>query len=415
MRGARKRGEWRRRARTSLSERFASNGKCSISTGDGEHSNFMAKPRLGLKIGAAMLIAGMAVWMIRHFSEPSYNGKVLSAWLLEAERSGEVNQFWTGGRQPDSQAAQAIRAIGTAGLPTLVSLVRVKDTSLRKKLRDFARDYKWIPIDPHDSHFLAGLGLYGFWVLGPVAKPAVPDLIASLDDDNAQVRSVAAYAISLTGSADIAALPALEKRLNLLCQTKSPASDWDLEAYCVLHALGEIGPPAQAALPQIALLSQPSSQAIGYAKAAHIKITGEGLDSAIAPLKDPSAITNWRLAWVVARELGTNAAAAVPLLAANLQSTNQEVQERAVEALGRIRRRPDLCLPAIVGLLSSSNNSVRRQSLVVISAFGRAATQWVSTSEITRCLIDPDELTRRAATNALFRLAPEAAVEPGGK
>jgi hypothetical protein len=54
-----------------------------------------------------------------------------------------------------------------------------------------------------------------------------------------------------------------------------------MEAYFVLHAVGEMGPAARPALPQITLLSQPPSGAIASAKAARIKISGEGLDSAI--------------------------------------------------------------------------------------------------------------------------------------
>jgi hypothetical protein len=73
----------------------------------------------------------------------------------------------------------------------------------------------------------------------------------------------------------------LEKRLNALCRTNSSADDWQMEAYFVLHAVGEMGPAARPALPQITLLSQPPSGAIASAKAARIKISGEGLDSAI--------------------------------------------------------------------------------------------------------------------------------------
>jgi HEAT repeat protein len=146
-------------------------------------------------------------------------------------------------------------------------------------------------------------------------------------------------------------------------------------------------------------------------KAARIKISGEGLDSAIEPLKNPSAITEWRLACEVAGELGTNAAPAVPLLVANLQYTNRDVQSGALWALGGIHTRPDLCLPAMTPFLSSSSVMERLPALLAVSAFGRAATQWVSTSQITPFLTDYNEFTRKTATNTLRRLYPEAAAK----
>jgi HEAT repeat protein len=365
-----------------------------------------------LKIAAAVLAAGVAVWTVRHFSEPSYQGKLLSVWLDEAARRGDTR--WLDimeSRGRDSQPAQAILAIGRRGLPLLLSLLRAKETPLRKKLRDFAQTHKWIPINRREPNELHALALYGFWVLGPAAKSAVPELIAALEDDDAQVRAVAAYALSLVGPADIAALPALEKRLMALSQTPPSPGDWQAELRCVLHAVGEMGPPAWSALPQITQLSQQSSQVTVLATAARIKITGKGLDSAIEPLKNPSAIADWRAAYQVAFELGTNAAPAVPLLVTNLQYTNMEVQFDALAALIRIHARPDLCGPAIAQFLSSSDDFTLLEVLVVLSAFGPAATQWVSTSQITPCLTNHHEWIRVEATNALRRLYPEAAAK----
>ncbi len=215
----------------------------------------MAKPQLALKIVAAVLAVGVAVWMVRHFSEPSYQGKPLSAWLDEGVRNGDIMWFGMENSGRESQSAQAVRAIGPRGIPLLLSLLRAKDTPLRKKLRDFAQKYKWIPIHGRNPEYLHALGCYGFWVLGPAAKSAVPQVIALLDDEDAQVRASAAYALSFIGPVAIMALPALEKRLTALSQTNSSADDWQIEASAVLDAVGEMGPVARSALPHITLLS----------------------------------------------------------------------------------------------------------------------------------------------------------------
>jgi hypothetical protein len=64
----------------------------------------MAKPHLALKIAAAVLAAGAAVWMVRHFSEPSYQGTLLSVWLDEAWRNGDTSwiEIGIGSRGRDS-------------------------------------------------------------------------------------------------------------------------------------------------------------------------------------------------------------------------------------------------------------------------------------------------------------------------
>jgi hypothetical protein len=112
--------------------------------------------------------------------------------------------------------------------------------------------------------------------------------------------------------------------------------------------------------------------------------------------------------------LETNAAPAVPLLVANLQSTNYSVQLFALGALIRINAHPDLCLPAINRFLPS-NGLEPLFALTAISSFGPSATQWVSISRIMPCLTNYQEFTRKAATNALRQLCPEAAARFNAK
>jgi HEAT repeat protein len=385
-----------------------------------EYACFMAKRQFSLKIAAAVFAVCVAVWMVRHFYEPSYQGKSLSAWLDQAARDREIGQFGmeTSGR--DSQPAQAVLAMGPRAIPLLLDWLRAKDTPFRRKLRDFAQKYKWIPIDRRNPDDLNAMACYGFWVLGPAAKSAVPQVIALLDDEEAQVRASAASVLSWIGPGDITALPALEKRLNALCRANSWSNDWLMEASAVLHAVGEMGPAAKSALPQITLLStlfsqRPELDAIASAIAARIKITGEGFNSAMEPLKNPSVSRECRLACAVAGELGTNGAPAVPLLLANLQCTNPSVQIWAIGALTAIHAQPDLCLPAIDPFLSSSNGIVRMAAFTAITASGRTATQWVSISQITPFLTDSDPMMPIIARKALRRLYPEAAAKLGVK
>jgi HEAT repeat protein len=383
-----------------------------------EHSSFMAKPRLGSKIAAAVLAAGVAVLLIEHFSEPSYQGKPLSFWLdCLVEDAHNRDTRWDLFRYPqrDSQAAQSVLAIGPRGIPFLLNWLRARDTPFKKKLRDFAKKHPWIPIEQWDPLRLRKSAMLGFQVLGPAAKSAVPGLIEALDDDDVSLRTAAAYALQYVGPS-MAALPALEKRLNVLSQTltqtNSALNEW--ETYGVLRALGAIGPEARTALPQIARLSQPPSPAIPAARAAYIKITGQRLDSALEPLNYPFAYPDWSAAYEVSAELGTNAAPAVPVLVSNLQDDNGIVQGQALFALAAIHSRPELCLPAMTPFLSS-NDAGAAYVLDAISSFGHAATQWVSIAQITPCLTNLDERTRKEATNALLQVFPQQAAKFGIK
>jgi hypothetical protein len=127
-----------------------------------EYSCFVAKSHPALKIAVALLLAAVAEWMVRHFSEPSYQGKPLSVWLDEAARNGDPSWVGRASWGRDSQPAQAVLAIGPRAIPLLLNWLRAKDTPLRRKLRDFAQKYKWIPIDRRDPEGLRALADYGF-------------------------------------------------------------------------------------------------------------------------------------------------------------------------------------------------------------------------------------------------------------
>ncbi len=72
----------------------------------------------------ALLIAGLAAVLIFSPGELKYNGKTVTQWLFQALRSQNSSAEWQ-----DSQ--NALHAIGTNALPTLLKLSRAKDGKLR--------------------------------------------------------------------------------------------------------------------------------------------------------------------------------------------------------------------------------------------------------------------------------------------
>jgi hypothetical protein len=149
------------------------------------------------------LVAGLAlVVFLRYNPEPSYHGRSFSQWCaLQAELAQ------TGGREAESrEAIQAIRQIGTNGLPILMRSLR--DSTLSVKLREIADR---LPAGLSQNRFLR-LTLAGdrveptaiFQILGPLAGPAVPELTALMRATNRpDIASEATACLAAIGSAGV--------------------------------------------------------------------------------------------------------------------------------------------------------------------------------------------------------------------
>jgi HEAT repeat protein len=115
-------------------------------------------------------------------SEPSYNGRPLSEWLLVLEEghtmSGEPVEAPT--------AEEAIRQIGTNGIPTLIDLLGVYDKWSANKVlsklhnKDLTAWFKYEENIFSSCENIRKLGLRGFSILGTNAECAVPQITKML-------------------------------------------------------------------------------------------------------------------------------------------------------------------------------------------------------------------------------------------
>jgi hypothetical protein len=120
---------------------------------------------------AFVVLVGAVVWQVAQpcESEPVYEGKRLSVWLNSDTGRGE--------------SGEVVRQIGTNAIPTLLRLLRTKDSALKVKLMDLLQRQHIIKIEytPAETwHFRAA---YAFGVLGTNAQTAVPALITIADDN----------------------------------------------------------------------------------------------------------------------------------------------------------------------------------------------------------------------------------------
>jgi HEAT repeat protein len=131
-------------------------------------------------LAAAIVLIGIIIvvaFFISSSSEPEYQGVTLSKWLERYNDNVDADP-------QRSEAAEAVRHIGSNAVPTLVRWAGVPDSPFKEKLQEWASKQSLININftsADDYHERATLG---FQLLGAQAKSAIPDLQRLLCNTN---------------------------------------------------------------------------------------------------------------------------------------------------------------------------------------------------------------------------------------
>jgi HEAT repeat protein len=367
-----------------------------------------------IPIASAIGLIACVIWIFFHFREPKFQGKPLSTWLQEARENGEIADL-TEQDDLNSPSARAIQAMGTDALPPLIRRVRERDSAFRDSVRTFLEQHAWIGLHPRPFEVVQEETAFAFAALGPMAKPAVPQLIRLLESDGPEVRFMAAFCLSRIGPVSDEVAPALVKFANRSLQTNS-GPKFEREARSMAaYSLGRMGEAARPALPQLTVLANDTQDPARWmAKAALLKLDGRCLEQLVQSLtSNPYSSTNWLDAARVMQWAGPAGAPAVPALIGALQNTNQQILETAVQGLGGIHSTPEISIPALRPLIHSTNGFVRWHTLEALRRFKGSPVDAQTIAELVSCLLDPDEGIRQRATNALRSLAPDAARKAG--
>ena len=138
----------------------------------------MRLPRVRFTIRRRTVIIGIAVlaiaafgawWWPKSQDQPVYRGKTLSAWLDERHEPCPGTVVLT------EEAEEAVRAIGTDAIPPLMNWLRASDSSDNQ----IANMVVWrfgVPLRVPGSYEMQTRAAYGLAALGPVAKPAFPEI-----------------------------------------------------------------------------------------------------------------------------------------------------------------------------------------------------------------------------------------------
>jgi HEAT repeat protein len=109
----------------------------------------------------------------------------------------------------------------------------------------------------------------------------------------------------------------------------------------------------------------------------------------------------------VVAEFESNAEPAIPnIIAAINRSKGNNTETFGSIALGRIQRRPDLCVPVLASILDYPSPSARSSAMDALLAFGADARP--ALPKIIEALDDLDPYVRNSATNLVKILDPSA-------
>ena len=113
------------------------------------------------------------------------------------------------------QAEEAIRMIGTNGIPLLLKWIGSKDSVLRRKAVALSRKQTLVRIPFYTDDEKRIIARVGFGALGSTAAPAVPALIALLKNDrDSDIQGEVVMALGKIGPSAQDAVPDIIKCMN---------------------------------------------------------------------------------------------------------------------------------------------------------------------------------------------------------
>jgi hypothetical protein len=131
---------------------------------------------LAIKVTTGMLLGLLVGFIVREVVkpiDPLYKGKPLSHWLK--------NEYWKA--DAGSDLKEAVRQIGTNGIPTLLHLLRSKDSFFRTGLQDVMRRQSLITVDDVSAELGNYAATWALGELGTNAQMAVSELIKIADEN----------------------------------------------------------------------------------------------------------------------------------------------------------------------------------------------------------------------------------------
>jgi hypothetical protein len=129
------------------------------------------------------LVSVMA-WHGLREREPAYEGKPLSSWLEAYRLHGVAGVETWQVREEQQKADEIVRKAGTNAIPTLLRMLRARDSALKVELMAWARRQHFIQVKYTPAEELNYRACWAFGVLRGKAQSAVPALIEIANQNN---------------------------------------------------------------------------------------------------------------------------------------------------------------------------------------------------------------------------------------
>lgn len=173
-------------------------------------------------------------WMPKSPPEPEYAGRTLTQWLERLIDYGGNPEVW-------NECADAIRQIGTNGLPLLLQMVEVPEEPWRSQVNALGQRVGLTASVVKDDSVKKRTARIAFSILGPEAQSALPEMLLILSRcRTSEDRGFVIESISWIGTAAEPAIPAL---------VKVAQSGGQTECYFVCRALARIARQPEISVP----------------------------------------------------------------------------------------------------------------------------------------------------------------------
>jgi hypothetical protein len=158
-----------------------------------------------------VLLAGMLTFSRFHNREPSYQGRSLTQWLEEFNKTFD---------DPMSDGAvlnastNAVKQIGTNAIPFLLKKITARDGAFEKRIQSLLRKQSMIHFHFKNGNEEMILAFQGFVLLGKDAKSAIPALVALTKDPDVMNRCRALGSLAAIGPDKQILMPILLRLLH---------------------------------------------------------------------------------------------------------------------------------------------------------------------------------------------------------
>jgi HEAT repeat protein len=248
---------------------------------------------------------------------------------------------------------------------------------------------------------------------GAAAVPAIPALTDALKDGDPLTRWYAAGVLGEIGPAAKVAVPELIRVLQSKVDVPGAPGGMGIGGMGIkpdgldvvaANALGQIGPDSRAAVPPLTEMLADSDDTRRATAAEALGRIGLAAAPAVPGLVKLLSDPAWFVADNAAKALGNIGAPAVAGLIEVLHRPEAEVRRLAIAALGDVGPEAAAALPDLVRALADPDEETRAAAAEAIGPIGNGAAAAAAVSGLLAALKDPDRVVRKNATEALGKV-----------